>query len=101
MNIQFRACQKSDVNEAIPLMFSAGPEAFRYVFSVDYSEQALDFLRYAFVKGQGEFGFKDHSVAIVNNEVIGLVGRRCSEKNGAYTLVAIKQILGFYGLFKG
>ena len=36
------------MEQAIPLMFSAGPEAFRYVFSVKYKDQALDFLRYAF-----------------------------------------------------
>jgi len=101
MTLEYRSCQPSDVNEAIPLMYSAGPEAFRYVFSVDYSEQAIDFLRYAFVKGKGEFGYNDHIVALDNNTIVGLVGRRSSRQNLAYTVVAAKQIFGFYGLFKG
>ncbi len=101
MTLEYRSCQPTDVNEAIPLMYSAGPESFRYVFSVDCSEQAVDFLRYAFVKGKGEFGYHDHVVAIDNNKIVGLVGRRTSAQNLAYTLVAIKQIFGFYGLFKG
>ncbi len=101
MTLEYRSCQPSDVNEAIPLMYSAGPESFRYVFSVDYPEQAVDFLRYAFVKGKGEFGYHDHVVAIDNNKIVGLVGRRTSSQNLAYTLVAAKQIFGFYGLFKG
>jgi len=82
-------------------MYSAGPEAFRYVFSVDYEEQAKDFLRYAFVKGKGEFGYHDHMVAIDNKKIVGLVGRRSSTQNLVYTLAAAKQIFGFYGIFKG
>jgi len=101
MTIEYRTCQPCDVNEAIPLMYSAGPEAFRYVFSVDYPEQAIDFLRYAFVKGKGEFGYDDHIVALDNNTIIGLVGRRSATDNLAYTITAVKQIFGFYGLVKG
>ena len=101
MTLEYRSCQPSDVNEAIPLMFSAGPESFRYVFSVDYPEQAVDFLRYAFVKGEGEFGYNDHKVAIDNNTIVGLVGRRSSTQNLSYTIAAAKQIFGFYGLVKG
>jgi ribosomal protein S18 acetylase RimI-like enzyme len=101
MTLEYRVCQPSDVNEAIPLMYSAGPEAFRYVFSVDYAEQATDFLRYAFVKGSGEFGYEDHIVAIDNNIIVGLVGRRSSSQNFIYTVAAAKQIIGFYGIFTG
>ena len=101
MTLEYRSCQPSDVNEAIPLMYSAGPEAFRYVFSVDYEEQAIDFLRYAFVKGKGEFGYNDHKVAVDKNTIVGLIGRRNSTQNLAYTLTAVKQIFGFYGIFKG
>ena len=101
MTLEYRSCQPSDVNEAIPLMYSAGPESFNYVFSVDYQEQAIDFLRYAFVKGEGEFGYNDHKVAIDNNTIVGLVGRRSSTQNLGYTFAAAKQIFGFYGLVNG
>lgn len=101
MTLKYRSCQPSDVNEAIPLMYSAGPESYRYVFSVDYQDQAIDFLRYAFVKGQGEFGYNDHRVALHNNTIVGLVGRRSSTQNLAYTFAAAKQIFGFYGLVTG
>ena len=101
MTLVYRVCQPCDVNEVIPLMYSAGPESFRYVFSVDYEDQAIDFLRYAFVKGKGEFGYHDHKVAINNNGVVGLIGRRSSTQNLSYTLAAAKQIFSFYGFFKG
>jgi len=95
--IEFRACQASDVNEVIPLMYSAGPEAYRYVFSVDYKEQVIDFLHYAFCQGDGEFGYKDHQVAVENNKIVALIGRRTSKDNLAYTITAIKQIFVFFG----
>ena len=101
MTLVFRSCQPSDVDGAIPLMYSAGPDAFRYVFSVDYPEQAIDFLRYAFVKGVGEFGYKDHVVALENNTIIGLIGRRSASQNLTYTVAAVKQIFGFYGFLTG
>ncbi len=99
MTIKYRTCQASDVNEVIPLMYSAGPDAFRYVFSVTYQDQVVDFLHYAFCQGDGEFGYKGHQVAIENNRIIALVGKRSSKDNLAYTLTAIKQIFSFYGFF--
>ena len=97
MTIELRACKLSDVNDVIPLMYSAGPDAYRYVFSVAHKEQVIDFLHYAFCLGDGEFGYKDHQVAIENNHIVGLVGRRSSNNNFAYTITAIKQIFGFFG----
>jgi len=99
MTIQFRACLASDVNDVIPLMYSAGPEAFRYVFSVDDAEQVIDFLHYAFCQGDGEFGYKDHQVAIEDGRIVALVGRRCAKSNFAHTVTAIKQIFSFYRVF--
>ena len=101
MSLQFRACKPGDVNDVIPLMYSAGPETFRYVFSVNYNDQVIDFLRYAFCKGDGEFGFKDHQVAIDDGRIVALVGRREAKDNRAYTFAAIKQILAFFGIFNG
>ena len=96
MTIKYRPCQASDVNEVIPLMYSAGPDAFLYVFSVDYQDQVIDFLHYAFCQGDGEFGYKGHQVAIEGDRIIALVGRRSAKDNMAYTITAIKQIFSFY-----
>lgn len=82
-------------------MYSSGPESFRYVFSVGYKEQAIDFLHYAFCCGDGEFGYKDHQVVIEGGCIIALVGRRVAEDNLKYTMAAIKQIFGYYGFYRG
>ena len=100
MAIEVRNCVAADVAEVVPLMYLAGPESFRYVFSVDYKEQAVDFLCYAFGCGNGEFGYKGHQVVIENDQVTALVGRRSSKDNLMYTLTAVKQIFSYYGLYK-
>jgi hypothetical protein len=60
-------------------MYSSGPDAYRYVFSVSNESQALEFLRAAFLKGDGEFGYRDHIVAVDKGEVVALVGMRSAE----------------------
>jgi len=100
MAAEIRECKLSDVNEVVPLMFSAGPESFRYVFSVDYEDQAIDFLHYSFCKADGEFGYKGHRVMVESGKVIALVGRRSAKDNLHYTVTAIKQIFSYYGLYK-
>jgi len=82
-------------------MYSSGPEAFRYVFSVGSELQVLDFLRAAFVKGDGEFGYKDHIVAIDDDEIVALVGMRSAKDQFHYLLAIIRNIFGFYGLLDG
>lgn len=101
MTIEIRKCEAGDVVGVIPLMYSSGPESFRYVFSVDYKEQAVDFLHYAYCSGDGEFGYKDHQVMVEEGRIIGLVGRRTAKDNLKYTMAAIKQIFGYYGFYKG
>ena len=93
----FRRCRAEDVDAVLPLMYSAGPEAFRYVFSVRSELQVLDFLRAAFVRGGGEFGYKDHIVAIEGDEVVALVGMRSAGDQLNYRLAIIRNIFGFYG----
>lgn len=101
MAIEVRNCVAADVAEVVPLMYLAGPESFRYVFSVDYKEQAVDFLHYAYRCGDGEFGYNDHQVMVEGDCIVGLVGRRTAKDNLKYTMAAIKQIFGYYGFYKG
>jgi ribosomal protein S18 acetylase RimI-like enzyme len=101
MPLIIRPCTPDDVGDIIPLMFSAGPDAFKYVFSVNSELEALDFLRASFVKGDGEFGYMDHVVALDNDEIVALVGMRSAQDNLKYTLSAAKGIFKFYGLLNG
>ena len=101
MSLVFRPCRAEDVDAVIPLMYSAGPEAYRYTFSVSSELQVLDFLRIAFVQGAGEFGYRDHFVALDGKEIVALVGMRSADDSSEYLMAVVKNIFGFYGPING
>lgn len=105
--IAIRPARPSDSETTVPLIYSSGPAAFDYVFSQIATTEAarsgspLEFLQRAFVDGRGEFGYRVHSVVLVNDQVVG-VGAGYSGANAlAFTLAAAHQIIGHYGLLAG
>jgi ribosomal protein S18 acetylase RimI-like enzyme len=100
MDIQFRQANPDDVDSAVPLIHSSGPAAFNYIFSVDHQDQALDFLRYAFVRSQGQFSFVEHTLITDDNKVTGCGSLMKSGNTVANLFINLKQIVSFYGIAK-
>lgn len=71
MALQFRPARADDVDTAVPLIYSAGPEAFEYGFTLG-DVRVQDFLRYAYADGRGFFGWRNHVVASDGDEVVGI-----------------------------
>ncbi len=95
--VTFRRAEPADVAQAVPLIYSSGPAAFDYVFSHDRPGQALAFLRFAYTDGRGEFGYRNHTVAVRDGGVVG-VGAAWDGRAGLrFMVAAAAQILRFYG----
>jgi len=92
--ITFRPAETDDVEAAVPLIYSSGPEAFNYVFT----DKAQEFLKYAFQDGAGEFGYRNHVVGILNGEIVCAGAGFTGETTLAFTIAAARQILSFYGV---
>ena len=98
MEISFRPCRADDVELAVPLIYSSGPEAFRYVFSQHRREQALDFLRMAFQSGRGEFGYHRHIAVMRHQHLIG-TGALLQHRQRLQDFSAVvTQMISFYRL---
>lgn len=97
MPLEFRPAQPTDVNAANPLVYSAGPTAFEFVFGTA-NHRAHGFLRVAFVDGAGEFGYKNYTVAVLDGQVVGIGAAFTGASSLPFTLAAARQILTFYGL---
>lgn len=98
MTITFRPCTPDDVEAAVPLIYSAGPAAFRYVFSQRQPEQALEFLRFAFAQDRGEFGHHRHIAVLQDDRPVGIGAlyqrrQRLSDFSGV-----VQQIIRYYRL---
>jgi ribosomal protein S18 acetylase RimI-like enzyme len=101
MPIAFRAAMPADAAAAIPLIYSSGPAAFDYVFTVPGRASALDFLHRAFRDGEGEFGFRNHLVGVVDGAVVAAGAAWDGRSNLAFALAGARQILGCYGFIQG
>lgn len=99
--LRFRVCTPEDQAVAVPLMFNAGPDSYRYVFSQDNKNQAVDFLHYAYSNNVGEFSYSGHMLAFDGDTPVGIVGMWQPNENFSHTLDAVKAIFSFYGWRKG
>lgn len=99
--VTFRPAQPTDVETAVPLIYSSGPDAFEFVFAHEKTGDAQAFLRAAFVHGQGEFGYLNHVVGVVDDEVVATGACFSGHDMLGFTAVAATQIIRFYGLGTG
>jgi ribosomal protein S18 acetylase RimI-like enzyme len=99
--IALRAARATDADSAVPLIYSSGPAAFDFVFSHPRRGQPLDFLRYAFIDGRGEFGYRNHSVVELDGSVVGVGAGYSGATALPFTLAAARQIVGRYGILAG
>lgn len=97
--ISFRRAVAYDVEKAIPLIYSSGPDAFDYIFHHPNKDTAKDFLTFAFQRKGGEMGYDNHVVAQLNNEVVGIGAVWNGGKTLSFTLSIAWKILRFYGVF--
>jgi ribosomal protein S18 acetylase RimI-like enzyme len=92
---QFRHAEARDVDAALPLIYSSGPQAFDYGFQC-CGKRSRDFLRFAFTDGNGFLGYKNHTVATLNGQVVGIVAVYNLSTYVRLTLGHLWQLWRFY-----
>jgi ribosomal protein S18 acetylase RimI-like enzyme len=90
--VELRAARAEDVDVAVPLIYSSGPDAFDFVFG-----DAPAFLRRAYLDGRGEFGYLNHIAAEVGGDVVGVGAAYSGDVAASFTIAAARQILRHYG----
>lgn len=97
MVLTFRPATPADTEDAIALLYSSGPATFDYVFQHPARGTAMDFLRYAFSDGAGEFGCRNHTLVIADGEIVG-IGTGFGRPEALRFIPAIvRQAVAFYG----
>jgi ribosomal protein S18 acetylase RimI-like enzyme len=95
--LTFRAAAPADVAAAVPLIYSSGPAAFDYVFDTGSAQSAQDFLRFAYLKGGGEFGWRVHRVAESGGRVAAAGAAFDGRAVLRFTIANALQIMQFFG----
>ena len=101
MKIAFRSAVAADVEAAVPLIYSSGPAAFDYVFTLDSGPTAEDFLRRSFLDGAGEFGWRNHVVGELDGRIVAAGAGWSGEMGFRFMIAGARQILGCYGAIAG
>jgi ribosomal protein S18 acetylase RimI-like enzyme len=97
MPLVFRRAQPNDVAAIVPLIYSSGPAAFDYAFAGTPKGDAQDFLHWVFVRGSGQFGYRQHWVGSQAEQVVASATTLSGEVNLSNMLLAAGQIIRFYG----
>ena len=94
--IELRPSKKEEVEVAIPLIYSSGPDAFEYVFK-NKQVNAQAFLRHAFVRQGGEFSYQNHYSLYQNGQMVGVGSAFNAKEASAFTVADALNIFRFYG----
>ena len=86
--LTIRRAEARDVEAAVPLIYSSGPEAYEFVFSHGKVD-ANTYLRRAFVTGRGLFGYQNHFVAEQAGQVVAAVAIYSAAEYNRYSLNVI------------
>ncbi len=100
MQIHFRQAQPADCSAAVPLIYASGPHEFDYVFH-EGAITALDYLAFVFPTGRGLSSYHRATVAVVDNEVVGIYVCHSSSEDAAVSRGNLVNILRCYGLRAG
>jgi ribosomal protein S18 acetylase RimI-like enzyme len=95
--LSFRAASRADVADAVPLIYSSGPAAFDYVFNIGGTRDAQAFLRFAYLHGGGEFGWRTHQIAEIGGRIAAAAAAFDGRTVMRFTIAGALQILEFYG----
>jgi ribosomal protein S18 acetylase RimI-like enzyme len=95
--LTFRAAAPADVADAVPLIYSSGPAAFDYVFDIGGPRDAQGFLRFAYLHGGGEFGWRNHRVAEMGGRVAAAGAAFDGRAVLRFAVQSALQIMKFYG----
>lgn len=100
MDIHFRQANPHDVEDAYSLIYSSGPDIIDYLFGVP-GKKSTDYIRYAFQDEKGLFGSANHTVAVVDNKVVGIGAFYSGNEYFKLSTDHTIQIFKFFGFIQG
>lgn len=101
MEITIRPARPDDAAAVAPLVLSAGPAAFNFVFSHRTRMNALGFIAHAFASDRGEFSWRYHRVAELDGEIVGTAVGYTGTMARQSLWPAVGHIFRCYGIFGG
>lgn len=93
-----RGAVASDANVAVPLLFDAAKHLLSEVFGLGCPKKARAYLRDAWHKGVGQYGFANHSVLEIDGSVKGLISSWHDQLPEDFDRCTLNSIIDFHGI---
>lgn len=100
MAVAIRPASLEDLDTAVPLLLQAGETLLTRIFGKGKREQALDYLKFAWRFGAGQYGFENHWVATDAAQIAGIITSwhdALPDDFDRLTLTTVTEYYGFQG----
>ncbi len=98
--ITIREATAADAAVTIPLLLETGKQLLIDIFGLGDAQVAEKYLRYAWLRGEGQYGYKNHWVADDSGVAVGLVTCWHSRLPEDFDRKTLETITDHYGLDK-
>ncbi|MFT5283745.1 MAG: ribosomal protein S18 acetylase RimI-like enzyme [Yoonia sp.] len=96
--MNYRAAIKNDACFLAPLIFSSAPVALAATFDISDELSSLNFLHSNLLNCDGQFGYGNHWVAVIDNQLAGCISTWHSGLPDSFHQATFNNLTNFYGI---
>jgi len=96
--MKIRQANQSDAKVLGQLVFSSGPAALAATFDINDKFSAIKFLQYSLSTADGQYGYANHWVAEIDNQVVACLSAWHSDLAESFHQATLSQLTNFYGI---
>lgn len=100
MTLKIRQATAGDAECAVPLLLDSGEQLLIDIFGNGERDSAYQYLFYSWSFGYGQYGYKNHWVACINEHVVGLLTCWHDHLPADFDRDTLASITGHFGLDK-
>ena len=93
-----RQAKRSDADTLGKLILSSAPVSLPAVFDINSELSALNFLRSSFLLPDGQYGYANHWVVEIDNQVVGCFSPWHGGLTEAFHQATLTALISFYGI---
>lgn len=92
-----RQAKKSDAHILGPLIFSSAPASLAAIFDINDELSALKFLGSSLLSAGGQYGYDNHWVAEIDNQIVGCISAWHGDLVESFDQATLVTLSAFYG----
>lgn len=96
--MKIRQANKTDAEALARLVLSAAPVALSAIFDINSELTALNFLHSSLLIPDGQYGYENHWVAEIDNQVVGCLSAWHSDLPNSFHQATFSNLVYFYGV---